>query len=45
MAVLIPALVVLVLLWAWVDGGRRPLREISVAVPLPAGERSGERDQ
>ena len=26
-------------IWAWIDGGREPLREIVVPVPLPTGAR------
>jgi hypothetical protein len=30
------AVVSAILIWAWIDGGREPLREIVVPVPLPA---------
>jgi len=29
-------LVLAVLVYAWIDGGREPLREIAVPVPVPA---------
>jgi hypothetical protein len=29
------ALVLLILLYAWIDGGREPLRPISERVPIP----------
>ncbi len=35
--------VLVIAIWAWIDGGREPLREIVVPVPLPpiATERAG----
>lgn len=25
-----------VIAWAWIDGGRRPVREIAIPLPVPA---------
>jgi hypothetical protein len=35
----VAAIVLLVLTYAWIDGGREPLREIVSPVPLPGGAR------
>jgi hypothetical protein len=31
------AVILAILIYAWIDGGREPLREIVVPVPLPEG--------
>ena len=34
---IVAALILAVLVYAWIDGGREPLREIAVPVAIPAG--------
>ena len=33
------ALIAMVLAWAWIDGGREPLRDVTQSVPLPESAR------
>ncbi|MFA7585498.1 MAG: hypothetical protein WCY11_04765 [Novosphingobium sp.] len=37
--VVLGALVAGLLAWAWVDGGREPVRPMTIAVPLPESAR------
>jgi hypothetical protein len=36
LSIALVAILVIVLAYAWIDGGREPLRDISQAVPVPA---------
>ena len=34
---IVATLILVLLVYAWIDGGREPLREIAVPVAIPAG--------
>jgi hypothetical protein len=34
---IVAALILVLLIYAWMDGGREPLRDIAVPVAIPAG--------